>query len=96
VLGVLSYACLGVSGSVIARDETGEAASAVLTNDRLERPLLHLSRSTFMGIPSFDGTIEVRCQDGSKAQAGYVTGGLHTRVRVVGSSPCRLSEDPYW
>ena len=93
VLGVFGCAYVGVSGTAIVRDDTGEAASAVITNDIVQRPLVRLPRGTFVGIPEFDGVVEVRCRDGSRAQAGYVTGGLHTRVRVVGSRPCRLTED---
>lgn len=85
-------AYLTLSGSAIVHDETGEVASAVLRNDQWERTLHPLPGGTFFGIPDFDGVIEVRCRDGSKAQAGYVTSGLHTSVRVIGSTPCRLVE----
>lgn len=90
---MVSCAYVGVSGSVIVHDRTGDVASAVLTNDHVERPLRRLPGGTFVGIPDFDGVVEVRCRDGSKDRSGYVTGGLHTSVRVVGSAPCRLVED---
>ena len=93
LLGVTGCAYVGVSGSVIVHDRTGDVTSAVLTNDDSERSLRRLPGGTFFGIPDFDGGVEVRCRNGSKAQGGYVTSGLHTSVTVVGSKPCRLVEN---
>jgi hypothetical protein len=95
-VAVLSFggcAYFTLSGSAVVHDDTGDVESAMLTSDVLERRLHRLPGGTFYGIPDFDGTIEVRCKDGSKAQAGYVTSGFHTTVRVVGSTPCRLVEE---
>jgi hypothetical protein len=84
---------VGLSGSAIVYDDTGKVVSVVVTNDRWERPLLRLPGGIFFGIPRFDGTIEVRCRNGSKTQIGYVTPGLHTSARAVGSAPCRAVEE---
>ena len=93
MLGFGGCAYIAVSGSTIVHDDIGAVASAIITNDDVERPLWRLPGGTFFAFPAFDGVIEVRCKDGSKAQAGYVTAGLHTSVRVVGSGPCRVSEE---
>jgi hypothetical protein len=94
VFGFGGCAYITVSGLAVVHDDTGEVASAVITNDHEERSLWRLPGGTFFGFPSFDGQIEVRCNDGSKARGGYVTAGLHTSVRVVGSTPCRVSQAP--
>ena len=93
LLGIGSCAYVGLSGSAIVRDETGDVSNAVITNDSVQRALRRLPGGAFFGIPNFDGVIEAHCRDGSKARAGYVTTGLHTSVRVVASKPCRLVED---
>jgi hypothetical protein len=95
LLGITSCAYVGVSGSVIVHDNTGQVLSAAVTNDGVRpQALRRFPGGLFFGFPTFDGVVEVRCLDGSKDQAGYVTGGLHTSVTVVGSSPCRLVENP--
>ena len=77
-----------IAGSVVVVDKTGEVASAVATTGSYEQPLWHLPGGFFVGIPRLEGTIEVRCRDGTSRQMGYVTGHMHTWVKVVGDVPC--------
>lgn len=81
-----------LQGSAVVIDDTGQVATAVITdgaNPPAETPLHRLWNGHFYGIPSFEGTIEVRCRNGTRSQWGYVIRGLHTRVRVVGQSSCQ-------
>ena len=88
ILGIASYAYVGFFGSAVVHDETGEVASAVITNDRREQALMRLPGGLFFAVPDMEGTIEVRCRNGARARAGYVTGHMHTSVRVAGGAPC--------
>ena len=40
-----------------------------------------------------DYTVWVRCRDGSTTEGGYVTGHMHTKIRMVGDKPCARSEE---
>ncbi len=85
---------VGTFGSAIVHDETGEVVGAVVTNDHREQALLRLPGRLFFAIPRMEGTIEVRCRNGAKARWGYVTGSVHTSIRVTGPIPCaRVVED---
>ena len=77
---------LWVSGSVMVFDDTGDVVEAVATDDRSEQRLYRLPGGTFYAMPRVEGEIEVRCRDGSKHRAGYVTRHFHTWVRV--EVPC--------
>ena len=80
---------LWLSGSAVVVDETGGVQSAVLTDGHgVEQPLHKLWKGRFYGIPSLEGTIEVRCANGVRKQWGYVTPHLHTKIRLVGDAPC--------
>jgi hypothetical protein len=83
------------AGSAVVVDETSGVQSAVVTNnDGVEQKLYSLGGGYFYAIPSVEGVIEVRCSNGARMQMGYVTGHLHTKVKVVGKSPCeRIVED---
>ena len=83
---------LWLQGSAVVIDDTGQVASAVITDDGdppTEARLYRLWNGHSYGIPAFEGAIEVRCRNGARKQWGYVTHGLHTRVRVVGRTPCQ-------
>ncbi len=70
-------------------DETGGVERTfVVTGDGREQPLRQLWSGYFYGIPQLEGTIQVRCHDGSTKEADYVTGHMHTKIRVVGDTPC--------
>jgi hypothetical protein len=82
-------AYLWIAGSAVVVDETGDVESAsVVTSDGREQPLRRLWSGYFYTIPEMEGTIQVRCRDGSTKEAGYVTGYFHTKIRVVGDKPC--------
>jgi hypothetical protein len=91
---LLAFAYISIAGSAVVVDETGGVESAfITTNDGREQPLLHSWTGYFYAIPQLEGTIEVRCRDGTRKSWGYVTGYMHTKVRVVGDTPCaRLVE----
>jgi len=73
---------------------TGGVETAVVTNGGGADQKLHqLWKGYFYAMPQLEGTIEVRCGNGLRKQAGYVTGGIHTTVRVLGKTSCeRLVE----
>ena len=85
---MIALALLGIFGSALVHDETGEVVAAVITNDRQEQAMLRLPGGHFFTVPGMVGVIEVRCRNGAKRQHGYVTGFMHTSVRVTGAVPC--------
>ncbi|MEO5773923.1 MAG: hypothetical protein ABIQ32_07385 [Sphingomicrobium sp.] len=93
IAGVTGY--LWLAGSAVVIDDTGEVASAVIKSSGTPNKRLHrLWRGYFYATPDNDGAIEVRCRDGSRKEWGYVTFGVHTRVRVIGPTPCaRVVDD---
>ncbi len=94
VLGLAGCLYVGLFGSAVVRDEGGEVVVAVITNDREEQALLRLPGGLFFAVPKMEGTIELRCRDGSRRQWGYVTGHMHTWLRVEPGAGCgRIVED---
>ena len=80
---------LWVVGSAVAIDETGEVQTAfVITSDGRRQPLSQLWSGYFYAIPQLEGTLQVRCHNGTMNEAGYVTPHAHTKIRVVGDTPC--------
>lgn len=70
-------------------DETGGVKSAfVVTGDGRTQQLAQLWSGYFYAVPQLEGTIQVRCQDGSVKERGYVTGHMHTKIKVVGETSC--------
>jgi hypothetical protein len=93
-LAFVAYAYIQTAGSAVVVDETDGVVSAVVTNGRLEQPLVRLWSGYFYAIPDLEGHIEVRCRDGSRMSWGYVTGNIDTKLRIVGDRPCqRIIED---
>ena len=89
VILMAAAAFFWIAGSAVVIDQTGGVETAVVTNDGGARQKLHrLWNGYFYAMPQLEGTIEVRCGNGLRKQAGYVTGGVHTTVRVVGKTPC--------
>lgn len=85
-------AFLWLQGSAVVIDDTGQVASAVVTDGgdpATEQRLYRLWGGHFYAIPGFEGVIEVRCRNGARKQWGYVNSHMHTRVRVVGQAPCQ-------
>ena len=88
-VAIVVGAYLWLSGSAIVVDETGGVQSAVVTNGyHPDQPLYKLWGGKFYAIPDIEGTIEVRCADGMRKQWGYVTKHWHTKIKVVGKTPC--------
>jgi len=80
---------LSLAGSAVVIDETASVSSAVVTNNGgSEQPLRRLWGGYFFAIPELEGTIEIRCRNGGRKQWGYVTGNVHTKIKVVGQTPC--------
>ena len=87
MVGAIGF--LWLAGSAVVVDETGGVASAVITDSgRREQRLRRLWGGYFYAIPDMEGTIDVRCTNGVRKQQGYVTGHMHTKIRVSGRSPC--------
>jgi hypothetical protein len=81
VIALIIY--LWMAGSAVVIDETGDVVSVVITNDRDQQPLLRIGKGRFYAIPHLEGTIEVHCRSGSRTRWGYVTGNMHTKIRVT-------------
>lgn len=94
ISGVLGAAYLWIAGSAIVVDETDGVESAfVVTGDGREQELRQLWSGYFYAIPHLEGTIRVRCRKGSTKEAGYVTSHVHTKIRLVGNTPCARVEE---
>lgn len=82
-------AFLWIAGSAVVVDETdGVTSAVVITSGGTEQPLRQLWSGYFYAVPRIEGTIEIRCHNGVRRQIGYVTGHMHTKIRVVGAAPC--------
>ncbi len=95
VILTLGLGYIRLAGSAVVLDETKSVVSAfITTSDGRQQQLHRLWSGYFYAIPRLEGTIEVRCRDGSRKDWGYVTGSMHTQIRVVGDTPCaRLVEE---
>lgn len=92
--GFLLLVALALTATVMVRDPTGEAVRAAMLCDHDEQVLYDLPGGVFAGFAGSldcDGTVEIRCRDGSRDQSGYVTSGMSTRLRV--GPGCRLADD---
>jgi hypothetical protein len=94
-IALLGWGYLWLAGSAVVVDETGGVESAyVVAGPGLEQPLHQIWTGYFYAIPRLEGLIEVRCRDGTRKSWGYVTSHVHTKLRVVGETPCaRLVEE---
>lgn len=93
ITGIAVLCCglvfLAVAGSAVVVDETDGVESAfIVTGDGREQRLYRLWPGYFYAIPQLEGSIEVRCRDGTRKEWGYVTGNMHTKIWVVGDTPC--------
>lgn len=84
----LGLLVLSLAGSAIVIDETGGVMSAAIVSGGEEQSLYRLWPGYFYAIPRLEGVIEIRCTEGARKRRGYVTGHMHTRLRVIGNSPC--------
>ncbi len=90
----VTLAFFWIAGSAVVIDQTGGVDTAVITNGTGPEQRLHeVWNGYFYGVPQVEGTIQVRCNNGARKQWGYVTGGVHTTVRVVGKTPCERLAD---
>jgi len=93
-LAVLGLAYVWFAGTVVVHDETGEVVSAVVLDSRREQAMLRLPGGYFFVIPRVEGTVEIRCRNGVRAQNGYVTVNTHLSLTATGDVPCgRLVEN---
>jgi len=90
VLAPVIYVAYLAAGSVVVLDPSGQVSSAIITTRdyRHTQSLIPFPDGVFFAIPQLEGTVEVRCKTGERNQGGYVTGSLHTRLRV--EPGCRL------
>jgi hypothetical protein len=88
LVALLLWAWLFVAGTVVVIDRGGAVVRAELLGWQGARPLRRLPGGLFVGIPGGDGSVRLRCRDGAAREIGYVTGGLHTWVRVPGREGC--------
>ena len=89
VATAIAGAVLWVARSAVVMDKNGQVVSVVVTNaGGTVQSLYRLPGGNFYAIPAMEGVIEIRCRDGSKQQRGYVTGNLHTWLRVDPGSGC--------
>jgi len=90
---LVTGAYLRFAGSVVVTDDYRQVASAAVVDSVGRTQRLHrLSSSSFYGAPRVEGSIALTCRDGSLHRVGYVTPGLHTRVRVLPGSGCHRVE----
>ena len=86
---LLAAIFLWIAGSAVVVDDTRGVESAFVVNSvGGEQRLTRLWSGYLYAIPQIEGTILVRCRDGSTQKGGYVTGLAHTKIRVVGDTPC--------
>lgn len=93
ISGVMA-AYLWLAGSAIVVDETGGVEDAlVVTSGGSEQQLSELWSGYYYAIPRLEGTVRVRCRGGVIRDAGYVTGHMHTKIRVLGNKSCDRVEE---
>jgi hypothetical protein len=80
---LLLFIALWIQGAAVVVDRSKNVVTAVLTTSSgTIQPLAQLPGRVFFAIPQIEGTIEVRCNDGSRAQMGYVTRHNHSWFRL--------------
>lgn len=90
IIALLAYAAFWVMGSAVVLDRSGQITSAaVTTGDGRTQPLHALPFGIFYTVPQLEGTIEIRCRNGSQAQSGYVTRHIHTWLRLEAGQGCK-------
>ncbi|RVT93374.1 hypothetical protein [Sphingomonas crocodyli] len=90
LIALIVGAAFWIMGSAIVFDRSGQVASAAITSGGPPAQPLHvLPFGLFYAVPQHDGTIEITCRDGSRARWGYVSGYVHTWLRVEKGQGCR-------
>jgi hypothetical protein len=88
VIALLGGAYISLAGSAVVVDETDGVESAFIVNGEQEQPLHELWSGYFYAIPEMEGSIEVRCRDGTRKSWGYVGAHIHEKLWVIGETPC--------
>ena len=81
-----------ILGTVIVRDKGGDVVAAHVVAHGRSQALWRLPGGLFVAIPQMEGTVEIRCRDGSTQQQGYVTSHTNTWLVVDGPGCGRLRE----
>jgi hypothetical protein len=77
VISVL-LAFVYLRGTVIARDGHGRITEAFVDTGGGHQTLTALPGQLWIGFPQSEGSLSVRCQDGSTEEGDYVTITMHT------------------
>jgi hypothetical protein len=94
LIALVAYVAFWVMGSAVVLDRSGQITSAIITTGGGPKQALHaLPFGVFYTVPQFEGSIEVRCRDGSHQQYGYVTGHFHTWLRLEVGQSCQEIEE---
>lgn len=96
LFALLAYATFWIMGSAVVIDRSGQITSAMVTTggDKPRvQPMYALPFGAFYTVPRLEGTITVRCRDGSQAQWGYVTGRMHTWLRLEAGQACGMIKE---
>ncbi|MEO5707985.1 MAG: hypothetical protein ABIT10_02660 [Alteraurantiacibacter sp.] len=76
------------AGYVVVVDETGMVDRANVVGFQGGSGLLGLPGGRYVGIPPYDGAVEVQCTDGSSLTGGLVARGQSTYLVVTGAGTC--------
>lgn len=79
---------LYVTGTVMVVDSSGAVVRAEILGWHGPRPLRRLPGGLFIGLPSGDGSVRIHCRGGAVRDIGYVSGAIHTWVRVPKGEGC--------
>ncbi|HEX7752198.1 MAG TPA: hypothetical protein VF440_07315 [Novosphingobium sp.] len=89
LIALIIYVTLWIMGSAVVFDRSRNAVSAVIVGgDGATQPLAQLPGHIFYAVPQIEGSIEVRCRDGSRKRSGYVTGHMHTWLHIEPGAGC--------
>ncbi len=88
VLMIGSAAFASWAGYVVVVDETGMVDEASIVGFQGGRGLMGLPGGRYVGIPPYDGAVEVQCTDGSSLTGGIVGRGQSTYLTVTGRGTC--------
>lgn len=76
------------AGHVVVVDQTGMVDRANVVGFQGGSGLLGIPGGRYVGIPPYDGAVEVQCTDGSSLTGGLVSRGQSTYLVVSGEGTC--------
>ncbi len=92
---MMVFAFVAIQGVVKVNDYSGQVIAARVSNVwGAYQPLHEIFDGTWVTIPRLEGSIEVRCRDGSERNMGYVTQHMSTSVEVPKGGNCADVRDP--